>query len=105
VDPAIEVAATIAGASRLTVLRRVTLPLIAPSIFAGGLFAFLLSFDEVVLSWFIAQPGAVTLPVKMFSSIQYDVSAILAAISTMLTVLSTIICVAVAMMQRTEPAR
>jgi putative spermidine/putrescine transport system permease protein len=104
-DPVVETAATIMGASRLTVLRRVTLPLIAPSIVAGALFAFLLSFDEVVISWFVAQPNSTTLPVKMFSSIQYDVSAVLAAISTMLTALSTLVCVAVAMLQRPETVR
>jgi putative spermidine/putrescine transport system permease protein len=102
VDPAIETAATIMGAGRLTVLRRVTLPLIRPSIAASGLFAFLLSFDEVVISWFIAQPDSTTLPVKMFASIQFDVSAVLAAIATMLTAFSTAVCIAVTQLRRTE---
>ena len=105
VDPALEQAATILGASRVTVLRRVTIPLIRPSIVAGGLFAFLLSFDEVVISWFVAQPDAATLPVKMFASIQSDVSAILAAISTMLTLISTLVCLAVASIQPIEDGR
>jgi putative spermidine/putrescine transport system permease protein len=90
------------GAGRLTVLRRVTLPLIRPSVAASGLFAFLLSFDEVVISWFIAQPDSTTLPVKMFASIQFDVSAVLAAIATMLTTFSTLVCIAVTLLRRTE---
>jgi putative spermidine/putrescine transport system permease protein len=100
VDPALEVAATIMGASSFTLFRRVTLPLIRPSIIAGGLFAFLISFDEVVISWFVARADTTTLPVKMFSSIQWEVSAVLAAISTMLTALSVVICVSVAFLQR-----
>ena len=102
VDPALETAATIMGASRLTIFRRITLPLISSSMVAGGLFAFLISFDEVVISWFVARSDTTTLPVKMFSSIQWEVSAILAAISTMLTGLSVAVCLAVAGVKRKE---
>jgi len=70
IDPALERAATVMGASRLTVLRRVTLPLLLPSIVTAGLFAFLIAFDEIVISWFVARAGETTLPIKMFSSIQ-----------------------------------
>lgn len=100
IDPALERAATVMGAGRFTVLRRVTLPLLAPSLVASGLFAFLISFDEVVISWFVARAGDTTLPVKMFASIQFEVSPVLAAISTMLTALSVIVCVAVASVQK-----
>ena len=96
VDPALETAATIMGASRFTIFRKVTLPLIRGSVVAGGLFAFLISFDEVVISWFVARADTTTLPVKMFSSIQWEVSAVLAAISTMLTAFSAVVCLAVA---------
>ena len=100
VDPSLERAATVMGASRLTVLRRVTLPLLAPSIVASALFAFLISFDEVVISWFVARAGDTTLPVRMFASIQFEVSPVLAAISTMLTALSIVVCILVATMQK-----
>jgi putative spermidine/putrescine transport system permease protein len=99
VDPALETAATIMGASRFTIFRSITLPLIRSSVIAGGLFAFLISFDEVVISWFVARADTTTLPVKMFSSIQFEVSAILAAISAMLTGLSAVICLVVAAMK------
>jgi putative spermidine/putrescine transport system permease protein len=100
IDPALERAATVMGASRLTVLRRVTLPLLVPSIVTGGLFAFLISLDEIVISWFVARPEDTTLPVRMFSSIQFEVSPVLAAISTMLTALSVIVCFVVAVVQK-----
>ena len=102
IDPALERAATVMGASRLTVLRRVTLPLLAPSIIVGGLLAFLISLDEVVISWFVARPDYTTLPVRMFSSIQFEVSPVLTAISTMLTVLSVVICVILAAAQKEQ---
>jgi putative spermidine/putrescine transport system permease protein len=100
IDPNLERAATIMGGSKFLVLRRVTIPLLMPSIVAGALFAFLISFDEVVITWFVANAGYTTLPVKMFSSIQFEVSPVLAAISTMLTGLSALICVLVAIAQR-----
>lgn len=100
IDPALEEAATIMGAGRVTVLRKVTIPLLYPSIISGALFAFLISFDEIVISWFIAKAGYTTLPVKMFSSIQWETSPVLASISTMLTGLSVVIAVTVALLQR-----
>jgi putative spermidine/putrescine transport system permease protein len=100
IDPMLEKAAIIMGASRLLVLRRITIPLLIPSIVAGALFAFLISFDEVVITWFVASAGYTTLPVKMFSSIQFEVSPVLAAISTMLIGLSVAICVLVSLTQK-----
>lgn len=97
IDANLEIAATVMGAGRWRTLWRVTLPLLKPAIMAGALFAFLLSFDEVVIAWFVAQTAKATLPVAMYSSIQWSgVSPVLAAISTLLTVLSMAICLAVA---------
>ena len=91
-DPAIEFAATMMGASRATLFFRVVVPQIVPSIVAGALFAFLISFDEVVISWFLSTAQTTTLPVRMYSSIQWGVSPVIAAISTLLTALSFIVC-------------
>ena len=102
VDPYLEMAATVMGANRFVVLWKVTLPLLRPALVGGGLFSFLISFDEVVISWFVARAGHETLPVKMYSSIQWELSPILAAISALLTVLSLIICVVVAMNSQNE---
>ena len=91
-DPALEFAVTIMGATRRTVFFKVVLPQLRPSILAGALFAFLLSFDEVVIAWFLTSPATVTLPVRMYSSIQWDISPVIAAVSALLTVLSLVFC-------------
>jgi putative spermidine/putrescine transport system permease protein len=91
-DPAIEFAAVMMGASRITLFLKVVLPQLVPSIVAGALFAFLISFDEVVISWFLSTAQTTTLPVRMYSSIQWGISPVIAAISTLLTILSFVVC-------------
>ncbi|MFT4191333.1 MAG: ABC transporter permease [Comamonas sp.] len=91
-DPALEFAASIMGASRATVFFKVVLPQLGPSMLAGCLFAFLVSFDEVVIAWFLTSPHTTTLPVKMYSSIQWDISPVIAAVSALLTALSIAFC-------------
>jgi putative spermidine/putrescine transport system permease protein len=99
IDPAIEFAATLMGAGRLTLFFRVVLPQIVPSIVAGALFAFLISFDEVVIAWFLSTAQTTTLPVRMYSSIQWGVSPVIAAVSTLLTVLSFLVCLVSVLLQ------
>ena len=100
VDQSLETAATIMGAGVMQTFFKVTLPLLKPAMFAGALFAFLMSFDEVVIAYFIADTGRMTLPVKMFNSIQWEISPVLAAVSALLTVLSLVICVLGASFQK-----
>lgn len=102
VDRNLETAGSIMGAGRLYVLRKITLPLLVPSMVAAGLFAFLLSFDEVVISYFIAEVQHQTLPVRMFNSIQWEISPVIAAIASMLTLLSLVVCIAGALLQRKD---
>ncbi|MCX7356050.1 MAG: ABC transporter permease [Alphaproteobacteria bacterium] len=92
IDPNLETAATIMGASVMQTFFKVTLPLLKSAMFAGGLFAFLMSFDEVVVAFFITEASTMTLPVKMYSSIKWEISPILAAISSLLTFLSLVVC-------------
>lgn len=99
VDPRLEAAATVMGAGPVRIFFRIVIPLLRPAIFAGALFAFLMSFDEVVISYFIAQAGTMTLPVRMFNSIRWEISPVLAAVSTMLTLLSLIVCLIAAALQ------
>ncbi|RWO48411.1 MAG: ABC transporter permease [Mesorhizobium sp.] len=99
-DPNLEFAATLMGASRRKMFLTVVLPQLLPSIVAGWLFSFLISFDEVVLSWFLVGPSTTTLPVKMFSSIQWEISPVIAAVATVLTLLSLMICLPAAFLQR-----
>ena len=77
-------AASSLGASPITAFRRVTLPLIAPGVISGALFAFATSFDEVVVTLFLAGPEQVTLPRQMFSGIRENLSPTIAAAATLL---------------------
>lgn len=61
-----------------------------------------MSFDEIVISWFVTRTGYTTLPIKMYSSIQWEISPVLAAISALLTLVSIVICLAVVAAQRGE---
>jgi putative spermidine/putrescine transport system permease protein len=83
-NPAVERAAVSLGASRVTVFRRVTLPLILPGIVSGWLLAFITSFDELTMSVFIASPSTTTLPVRMFLQIQDTIDPMVAAVSALL---------------------
>jgi putative spermidine/putrescine transport system permease protein len=87
-DPALEAVALLMGASRLRIFFEVVVPQIRASLLVGALFAFLISFDEVVIAYFLSGPQSTTLPVKMYSAIRWEVSPVLAAVSTLLTVTS-----------------
>lgn len=83
-DPAVERAAVSLGASRFTVFRRITLPLILPGIVSGWLLAFISSFDELTMSVFIASPSTTTLPVRMFLHIQDTIDPLVTAVSALM---------------------
>jgi putative spermidine/putrescine transport system permease protein len=91
-DERLETASTIMGASRLRTFVHIVLPQLTPSLVAAALFAFLMSFDEVVIAWFITGPSTMTLPVKMYASIRWETSPVLAAVATILTLISIAIC-------------
>ena len=84
-------AAASLGASPLTAFRRVTLPLIAPGVISGALFAFATSFDEVVVTLFLAGPEQATLPRQMFSGIRENLSPTIAAAATLLIAFSVVL--------------
>jgi putative spermidine/putrescine transport system permease protein len=88
VDPELESAARVLGASAPVAFFTVTLPLIRPGIAAGALFSFIVSFDNVPVSIFLLGAGQMTLPVKIFTAIEYGVDPSIAAISTMLIALT-----------------
>lgn len=60
------------GASWWTTVWRVLLPLLAPGLAAGGLLAFTLSIDDFVITFFVAGPGATTLPIRIYSMIKHS---------------------------------
>ena len=79
---------------------KVTLPLITPGIFSGGLFAFITSFDEVILVLFLAGPEERTLPRQMFSGIREQLSPTIAAAAGLLVLLAIILMVIMELLRR-----
>ena len=90
-NPNLEEAALSLGASRWRAFRRVTLPIIMPGIYAGALFAFMVSFGDVPISLFLASPKYATLPLEIFHSMEFDFDAAVLAISTLIVFASLVI--------------
>jgi putative spermidine/putrescine transport system permease protein len=86
-------AAASLGASPLPAFWLVTLPAIRPGVASGALFAFVTSFDEVVAASFLQSPEIRTLPVQMFVSITNQVDPTIAAVATLVTLVSTLVIV------------
>jgi putative spermidine/putrescine transport system permease protein len=84
-------AATSLGAPFPVVLRRVVLPLIAPAVAAGGLFAFATSFDELIVALFIAGPEQFTLPRQMLAGLREFLSPTICAAAVLLTLVSLLL--------------
>jgi len=87
-DPQLEEAARSLGANGWAVTRFVTLPWIASGVIAGALFAFAVSFDQFVVSYFLTQPGDSTLPVVIYSAIRKGFTPEINAVSTLIIALS-----------------
>jgi spermidine/putrescine transport system permease protein len=83
-DFAVIEAAQDLGADWWTATRRVLLPMLAPGIMAGALLAFTLSVDDFVVSFFVAGPGATTLPIRIYSMIKHGQPPLINALSTLL---------------------
>jgi mannopine transport system permease protein len=93
VDPDLEMAALSCGASRWRAFLHVTLPLILPGVLSGALFAFVISFDEAVVSFFISGLDGKSLPRKLWEDIDYNLSPVITAVASMLTLLSIAVLV------------
>ncbi len=87
-DPVLLRAASSLGAPPRAVLRRVLLPLLAPSVATGAVFAFAVSFDELIVTLFIAGPDQVTLPRQMFAGLREVLSPTLSAAACVLAAAS-----------------
>ncbi|MFP3978998.1 ABC transporter permease [Marinobacter sp. KMM 10035] len=79
------------GASPIKVLFRIVLPLILPGVVSGALFAFAISFDEVVVAVFIAGPEQRTLPMQMFAGLRENITPAIIAVAMLLTLFSLIL--------------
>ncbi|GAQ50978.1 ABC transporter permease [Streptomyces acidiscabies] len=89
-DPALELAAASLGAGRPATFWHVILPGLAPGITIGAVYAFVTSWDELIVSIFLTSPTYTTLPVQMWSRIRLESDPTVAAVSTLLVALSTL---------------
>ena len=99
-DPAMEEAALDLGATPFYAFTRITLPIISPSLFAGGLLAFSLSLDDLVIASFTTGPGGTTLPMAVFSSIRRGLSPEVNVIMTLFLAIVAIVSFAAWFMVR-----
>lgn len=94
-DRRVEQAAASLGATPFAVFRHVTLPLIRPGLVAALVFAFIISFDEVAASLFIASPQAMTLPVRIFVYVEQNYDPLVTAVSSLLVMAALIALVVI----------
>ena len=99
-DIALEESARSLGASPLQAFFKVTLPWIFPGFFAASLFAFAVSLDQFVISYFLATPGERTLPVEIYTAIRKGFTPEINAISTIIILLSMSILLVVSRFHR-----
>lgn len=88
------------GAAPTTVFFQIIMPLILPGIISGGLFAFITSFDEVVVVLFLADFDQRTIPLQMFSGLREQISPTILAVATILVTLSIVLLTAVELLRR-----
>lgn len=98
-DIRLEQAALSLGASRLTALRRITLPLILPGLLSAALFAFLTSFDELLIPLFLSGVEVQTLTVRVWNSLVLEVDPTIAAVSSFLIGVTAVVLGASALLR------
>ncbi len=79
------------GASPVRAFFQVTMPLILPGIISGALFAFMTSFDEVVIVLFIAGPTQTTLPLQMWTNLRYTINPTILAVATLVLLVAVLL--------------
>jgi spermidine/putrescine transport system permease protein len=90
-DRHLEEAALTLGADEWTTFRRVTLPLLMPGVAAGALLAFTLSFDDYIITSFVAGSGSSTLPVVVYGMVRRNIDPTVNAISTIVLAFTTVL--------------
>lgn len=104
-DDSLEEAALDLGARPAIVFFRITLPLILPAILSGWLLAFTLSWDDLVISQFVAGPGSTTLPMVVFSKVRLGVSPDINALATIMVMIVGLGVAASALYMRRQERR
>jgi len=90
-DKSLTRAAANLGANPVTTFFRIQMPLIIPGVVSGALFAFITSFDEVVVVIFVGSSGQKTLPWQMFTGLREQISPTILAVATLMVILSIIL--------------
>ena len=99
-DNSITRAASSLGSSPYNTFMKITLPLILPGVISGGLFAFVTSFDEVVVVLFLAGLDNTTIPIQMWTGLREQLSPTILAVATCLIVLSVLILLTAELLRR-----
>ena len=99
-DRSLTRAAANMGANPVTTFFRVQMPLILPGVISGGLFAFITSFDEVVVVLFVGSAGQKTLPWQMFTGLREQISPTILAVATILVIISIALLTTVELLRR-----
>ncbi len=99
-DHSLTRAAANMGASPVTTFFKIQMPLILPGVISGGLFAFITSFDEVVVVLFVGSAGQKTLPWQMFIGLREQISPTILAVATILVVISIALLTVVELLRR-----
>ena len=99
-DQSLTRAAANMGANPVTTFFKIQMPLILPGVISGGLFAFITSFDEVVVVLFVGAAAQKTLPWQMFTGLREQISPTILAVATILVVISIILLTVVELLRR-----
>ena len=99
-DQSLTRAAANMGANPVTTFFKIQMPLILPGVISGGLFAFITSFDEVVVVLFVGAAAQKTLPWQMFTGLREQISPTILAVATILVIVSITLLTVVEMLRR-----
>ncbi len=99
-DRSLTRAAANLGANPVTTFAKVQMPLILPGVISGGLFAFITSFDEVVVVLFVGSAGQKTLPWQMFTGLREQISPTILAVATILVTVSVVLLATIEILRR-----
>ncbi len=88
------------GANATTTFRKITMPLILPGVISGALFAFVTSFDEVVVVLFVAAHDQQTIPRQMWNGIREQISPAILSVATILVIISVLLLATMELLRR-----
>lgn len=92
-DSSIEEAAMDLGANDFIVFKSITMPIILPSVISGGMLAFALSLDDIIINFFVSGPESTTLPIKIFSMLRFGLSGEINALCTIMLIITFLVLI------------